>query len=224
MVHVCNIRFLRNTNCCSSINNILIVAERDLKAENERRKLRAFQRTKNYWNPSRIRDSITVLSQNPQTYTFFSDNSLKNQISTNLTWNCQKSDVEKIKKQKSIISSLSQFKNYQNRFRNHGENLENVSIPFWKKLPVQIFDFLKKTLKILTKKSLVFAKEHLDRCRKLNRRYLQEFLTDFNNFWFFEKLIFYSFHFCAFQARAATCENLVPEPTNLVFIRGLAQT
>ena len=195
MVHVCNIRFLRNTNCCSSINNILIVAERDLKAENERRKLRAFQRTKNYWNPSRIRDSITVLSQNPQTYTFFSDNSLKNQISTNLTWNCQKSDVEKIKKQKSIISSLSQFKNYQNRSRNHGEILENVSIPFWKKLPEQIFDFWSKTIGNQDEYS---SRGTLDRCRKLNLRYLREFLTDFNNFWIFEKLIFYSFNSTCF--------------------------
>ena len=54
--------------------NILIVAERDLKAKNERRKLRAFQRTKNYWNPSRIRESIMILSQN---ISFFSDNSIK---------------------------------------------------------------------------------------------------------------------------------------------------
>ena len=92
--------FLRNSNAtillhCACTTVILIVAERDLKAKNERRKLRAFQRTKNYWNPSRIRESIMILSQN---ISFFSDNSIKKQISTNLTWNCEKSDVEKIKK------------------------------------------------------------------------------------------------------------------------------
>ena len=41
-----------------------------------------------------------ILSQN---ISFFSDNSIKNQISTNMTWNCEKSEVEMIKKQKSII-------------------------------------------------------------------------------------------------------------------------
>ena len=67
---------------------------------------------------------------------------MEKQISTNLTWNCEISDVEKTTKRKSMISLLSQFKNYQNRFRNHGEILENVSLKRIKKLLKDIWQFL----------------------------------------------------------------------------------
>ena len=39
--------------------------------------------------------------------------------------------VEKTTKRRSMVFSLSQSKNYQNRLRNHGEILENVSLSFW---------------------------------------------------------------------------------------------
>ena len=67
---------------------------------------------------------------------------MENQISTNLTWDCEKSDVEMSTKRKIMISSLSQFKNYQNRFRNNGEIVENVSPKRLKKLLKDILQFL----------------------------------------------------------------------------------